>query len=214
MGRVNNPARNANRLSVEQLQQASQLARPQRASENTQAQENLTSRDQKRQKQPGRSNACQAVYTEHSNHEHILDEEEFDVYNPEYSEEAHVWVERFTAVCGRSQTQGVCFRLPLPPPDVDTTLYESPKLLELIKNVKYYGQVISLLNIGACVKPNPEKAGNGAKPIPKARFLSGFTVLPIHLAILNRTRNTPVEFIEKMLLAPRWCQNTDKKVIR
>jgi hypothetical protein len=28
-----------------------------------------------------------------------------------------------------------------------------------------------------------------------------FTVLPIHLAILNRTLNTPVEFIEKILSA-------------
>jgi hypothetical protein len=78
-GRVNNPARNVNRSSVEQCQQASQLAHPQRASENKQAQENVTSGDQKRQKQPGLPNARQADGTEHSNHEHILDDEEFDV---------------------------------------------------------------------------------------------------------------------------------------
>jgi hypothetical protein len=74
-GCVNNPARNANRSSEEQRHQASQLARPQRASENKQAQENVTSGDQKIQKKPGRSNARQAHDTEHSNHKHILDDE-------------------------------------------------------------------------------------------------------------------------------------------
>jgi hypothetical protein len=81
---------------------------------------------------------------------------------------------------------------------VDTTLYESPKLPELIKNGKHYAQVISLLNTGTCVKWNPEKAGNGARSIAEAHFLADFTVLPIYLAILNRTRNTPVEFIEQI----------------
>jgi hypothetical protein len=141
--------------------------------------------------------------TGHFNHEHILDDEDFDVYKPEYSGVSQVWVECFTTVCRRR------FRLSLPPPDVDTTLHESPKLPELIKNGNYYGQVISLLNTGACVKPNPEKDGNGAKPILEDRFLTDFTVLPIHLAILNRTRNTPVEFIEKIVSA-----YTDKEFLR
>jgi hypothetical protein len=114
----------------------------------------------KRQKQTGRSNARQADDTEQSNHEHILDDEELHVYNPEDSDKTQVWVERFTTV---SNTR---FLVPLPPPDVDTTLYEIFILLELIKNGTHYEQVISLLNTGACVKPNPEKAGNGAKPIP------------------------------------------------
>jgi hypothetical protein len=71
------------------------------------------------------------------------------VYNPEDSDEAQVWVECFTT--GRRTS----FVVPLPPPDVDTNLYESPKLPELIKRGKHYGQVISLLITGAGVKPNP-----------------------------------------------------------
>jgi hypothetical protein len=104
------------------------------------------------------------------------------------------------------------FCVPLPPPDVDTTLYERSILPELIKNGTQYEQVISLLNTGACVKPNPVKASNCVKPIPEASFLADFTVLPIHLAILYRTRNTRVEFIEEILSAYPYGARTLTKI--
>jgi hypothetical protein len=145
----------------------------------------------------------------------ILDEEESPVHNPEDSDEAQVCDQAYDddtvaeigdTVAGRSRTRSKddtreSFPLPLPAPDVDTTVYETPKLPELITDGQYYEDVITFLNTGPVVKPNPKIAGNGVKPILEARFLVDFTVLPIHLAILNRTRNTPVDFIDKILSA-------------